>query len=109
MVATGVLTEELTSQRARPRRDHLRWPGSRRTRLRPTRPGMSLAPGPHRTALAAWQHSKAVAARRCQCWMRTRSARGAALPGPLLQLVRRTCLGYRKEPQRLIERPRIQI
>ena len=82
MAATGVLTGELTSPRARPRADHRRWPDSRRTTLRPTRPGTSLAPGPHRTALAAWQHSRAEAARRCQCSMRTRSVRGAALPGP---------------------------
>ena len=82
MAATGVLTGELTSPRARPRADHRRWPDSRRTTLRPTRPGRSLAPGPHRTARVAWQHSTAAAARRCQCWMRTRSVRGAALPGP---------------------------
>src|SRR5450631_3808654 len=81
MAATGVLMAELTSPRARPRTDHLRWPDSRRTTLRPTRPGKSLAPGPHRSALAAWQHARAEGARRCQCWMRTRFARGAALPG----------------------------
>src|SRR5450755_4880541 len=82
MAATGELTGALTSPRARPRADDRRWPDSRQTTLHPTRPGKSLAPGPHRTALDVWQHSRVEAARRCQCWMRTRSARGAARPGP---------------------------